>query len=191
MSVLFIEAAFKTSFLLAAAAATNALLSRRTSAASRHLVWTLAVVGLLLLPILSAALPRWEIPVRIAIPAAPATAPALQSIGQAETQASSAGVGSPIAATAVGAPRNTPVSGPVALASALALLYVAGVFLLLMRLVAERRTAERLSRHAADIGDPAWTGLLIECAGLMGIQRPVRLLRSRDRTMPMAFGLRA
>src|SRR4029077_19004032 len=37
---------------------------------------------------------------------------------------------------------------------------------------------------------PAWTGLLIECAGLMGIQRPVRLLRSRDRTMPMAFGLR-
>ena len=57
MSALFIEAAFKTSFLLAAAAATNTLLSRRASAASRHLVWTLAVVGLLLLPVLSAALP--------------------------------------------------------------------------------------------------------------------------------------
>jgi hypothetical protein len=59
MSVLFIEAAFKASFLLAAAAATNALPARRTSAAARHLVWTLAVVALLLLPILSAALPGW------------------------------------------------------------------------------------------------------------------------------------
>jgi hypothetical protein len=51
----------KVSVLLAAAVVTNALLYRRASAAIRHLVWTLAVVGLLLLPMLSAVLPGWTV----------------------------------------------------------------------------------------------------------------------------------
>ena len=189
MSVLFIEAAFKTSFLLAAAAATNTLLSRRASAASRHLVWTLAVVGLLLLPVLSAALPSWEIAIPIAAPMTPPAAPTLQATGQAEAKDLSAGAASPIA-TAASATPGVSIDRTVAWTTTLVVLYAAGVFLLLMRLVAERWTAQRLTRHAADISDPAWTRLLTECARLMGSRRPVRLLRSLDRTMPMTFGLR-
>ena len=58
--------AVKASVLLGAAALVQAVLYRRLSAAMRHLVWTLAVVGLILLPILSMALPEWAVVTRTA-----------------------------------------------------------------------------------------------------------------------------
>ena len=191
MSVLFLEAVFKTSFLLAAAAAANMLLSRRTSAASRHLVWTLAVVGLLLLPILSAALPSWEIAIRVATAKASERTSIVQPAGEAgPTNAGGVIIGTPMAATAGAATHSTPIARPVPWTTMLAALYAVGVFLLLMRLAAERWTVRRLARHAADVGDPEWTSLLRECAGRMGVERPVRLLRSLERNMPMALGTR-
>ena len=55
-----IDAALKGTLLLALAG-TATLLMRRASAASRHLVWFLAVGGTLVLPVLSATFPEWEI----------------------------------------------------------------------------------------------------------------------------------
>ena len=49
---------------MAGAAAVVAVMSR-ASAATRHFVWTLAIAGLLLLPIFTAALPAWEVAVPI------------------------------------------------------------------------------------------------------------------------------
>ena len=46
--------------LLVAAGAT--LLLRRSSAALRHMVWTLAVAALILMPVLSIALPQFHVP---------------------------------------------------------------------------------------------------------------------------------
>src|SRR5262245_16350571 len=48
--------------LLFVAAGAAAFVLRRRSAAVRHMVWTLALAGVLLLPILSIALPRWQMP---------------------------------------------------------------------------------------------------------------------------------
>ncbi len=56
----------KATALLGVAAIVEAAMYRRTSAATRHLVWTLAVVGVLLLPILSLALPQWAVVTRTA-----------------------------------------------------------------------------------------------------------------------------
>jgi hypothetical protein len=59
MTLLLIDVAIRASILIAAVAA--ALLLYRGSAATRHFVWTLTLVSLLLLPALSSTLPRWEI----------------------------------------------------------------------------------------------------------------------------------
>ncbi|HSS49336.1 MAG TPA: hypothetical protein VLX28_10350, partial [Thermoanaerobaculia bacterium] len=48
--------------VLCLAAAAAALAMRRSSAAARHLVWRLAMAGLLALPVLAPLLPSWRVP---------------------------------------------------------------------------------------------------------------------------------
>src|SRR5688572_13387343 len=69
MTFFLIDAVIKATVLLAVAAATAAML-RRSSAASRHLVWTIALLAALVLPVLSVALPRWQVPVVTVAPTA-------------------------------------------------------------------------------------------------------------------------
>jgi len=57
-----LDAILKSTALLALTAAVSLLL-RRASAATRHLIWTLGLLGALALPALSLAIPRWQIPV--------------------------------------------------------------------------------------------------------------------------------
>src|SRR5438874_9029857 len=54
--------------LVLVSAATLCFFLRRASAAARHLVWSLALSGLLALPLLSLGLPVWQIAV---LPSAP------------------------------------------------------------------------------------------------------------------------
>src|SRR6266516_4294534 len=68
----------KMSLLLAGAGLAQALLGRRMSAAARHLLLTLAIVGLLILPALSAAIPGWDA-VRLPPPTQRDAAPAATS----------------------------------------------------------------------------------------------------------------
>src|SRR5688572_20781634 len=57
---LVFDSALKGAALLAAAALC-ALVLYKASAATRHLVWLVAVVALLIVPVLSFALPQWRI----------------------------------------------------------------------------------------------------------------------------------
>ena len=59
---------------------------------------------------------------------------------------------------------------------------------MLIHLAIQRRSLKRLSRGASDVEDAEWKQLVAECARSMEVQRRVRLLRSRNRSMPMAFG---
>ena len=49
------------SVLILALAGLIVFCMRRASAAARHLVWSLAILSLLLLPVLSVVLPRWHV----------------------------------------------------------------------------------------------------------------------------------
>jgi len=80
------ELVLKSSILLAAAAALTPLLTRK-SAALRHLIWTLAFAGLLLLPLITRLLPALPAPIPtftaeaiaypVNLPPSPAAAPRL------------------------------------------------------------------------------------------------------------------
>lgn len=59
-SLLLMDSAIKGTVLLALAAVA-ALMLRRDSAATRHLVWMMAIVALLIVPVLSATLPQWRV----------------------------------------------------------------------------------------------------------------------------------
>ena len=65
MSVL-LDVAIKSSLLLAGAGILQAALRRRGSAAARHLVWTIAIAGLLAVPIASSLSPAWKVEIPVA-----------------------------------------------------------------------------------------------------------------------------
>src|SRR5437867_3852927 len=76
-SLQLVDSAIKGTVLLMLAAIA-AIILRRDSAATRHLVWLLALVAMLAVPVLSAMLPEWRVlPEWASIP--PATAVAATS----------------------------------------------------------------------------------------------------------------
>jgi beta-lactamase regulating signal transducer with metallopeptidase domain len=194
MTLLFIEAAVKSSCVLCSAALAHQF-SRRTSAASRHLIWTFAVTGLLLLPILSAVLPSWDVAIPRISSNAGVGALTDEPVGGTEALHSAPAAGTRAGSPITTADETTPSAAigssmPPSLVFILPVVYFAGVLLFLTRLVYERWMVERLAQRAVEVNDPEWTRLLSECAARMGIRRPVRMRRSLERGMPMAFGTR-
>jgi beta-lactamase regulating signal transducer with metallopeptidase domain len=68
--------------------------------------------------------------------------------------------------------------------------YWGGVAIILIALFVHRSSVRRCARRGTDVRDPEWGRLLAECARGMGVRREVRLLRSREQSMPMTFGIR-
>src|SRR4051794_9631640 len=98
------DAVAKASVILALAALAAASL-RRASASARHFVWTLGLLSALAAPILTVALPRWELPiVRVTVPA-DAPAPA---ITHPDATAKAPALGRTHAESAQPAPAATP-----------------------------------------------------------------------------------
>src|SRR5215207_1881798 len=140
-------------------------LGRRASAATRHLVWLLAIVALLALPLFAAVLPAWRVatvPVPVAAteafaPAAPAPASSVDGPaaipGPAASQAG-------YSATELGAleTASTPSTPRMPLRGWLALAYAAGVALLLAQVALGRSEVRRLARHAVALHEhPEWS----------------------------------
>jgi beta-lactamase regulating signal transducer with metallopeptidase domain len=195
MNALFVDSgvstllwiALKASVLLGAAAMVQAALYRRASAATRHHIWMLAVLGVLLLPVMSVVLPDWA----VAMPAVPAAADAgvvaiegRAALPVAATSAPIASAGGlespPVAARATAFPWSVTLLG----------IYVAGALGMLLHLMVQQWNVRRFARRATVVRDATWTRLLSECAASMGVGRAIRLLRSREQTVPVAFGTR-
>lgn len=178
----------KASLIIGAAAGVNTLL-RRTSSASRHLVWTIAVLGVLALPALSLTMPRLQIPVRVSAnaPAPTETAPTFSNEARPASITESTALGlSDLSATADAAP--TPISRNIAWPTIALAIYLAGVGLFALRLLVDRLMLRRIIRRSTEVADPDWISTMRACEERMGIDMPVRLLRSLDGTMPMTFG---
>lgn len=209
LDALLLPLVLKATLLLAFAAVVHALMVRRASAASRHLVWTLAVVSLLALPVLSLLVPSWAIPVRLTveIPRAPfveATTPTAEPgaepgsvIGRSEAGSAVTRTSEGFDAAAVPAiplelmpsaatePDRRPAPGSLIFA-----VYLLGVLLLFVRLAVDRLVMRRIARGAEPVVEPRWTELLRSLKHTMGVEQPVALLRSRGSAMPMTWGTR-
>jgi HEAT repeat protein/beta-lactamase regulating signal transducer with metallopeptidase domain len=192
-----LDALLKATLLLSIAGlATTAL--TRTSAAVRHLVWTLALAGALFLPILSIALPRWQLPlVTFAAPAQPAPNAALD-FGPAPTappRAHRAERQEPIASVRSDAPAAAAVIPSASLLAKMSpmmwilAIWAVGAAFVVGRLLLGLIAVQWMSRRTARVVDAPWLPLAIELASELGITRRLTFVESRSATMPMAWGV--
>lgn len=150
-----------TAFLLS-------LALRRASASTRHLLWTLALASLLVLPLLSSLLPSWEAQVLPSSMAEPA--------GFAQAVAAAREAPAPFPA----------IDWPLVAAAA----WAAGALLVLGRLLVGMARVRRLARRTRPVQEPEWLGLLEELSRSLDITAPVTLLESDQVALPMTWGLR-
>lgn len=191
------DALIKASILLALTAGA-ALLLRRSTASLRHLVWTLGLSGALVAPILSAALPRWEVPlvtVAAPAPAQPALiedAPAAPPLHPHPTDTAT-GTPSSVTATAA-APSPVRAAFDAGLLRridwpfALMLLWTIGAAVILARLIVGVVAVAWISRRLPEVSDAPWLPLARRLAADLGLDR-VRFLQSGAASMPMAWGV--
>ena len=205
-----VDAAVKGTVVLIVASVVS-LFVRRASAATRHLVWFLALVGLLGLPALCVALPGWQvlpgwfgIGRTAALDAEAAASVADEPAVPPDSPPWSAGrpAGRPEASPShprpPGAASGTPPA-PAAGAwrpwSAMNLwiwilpLWAAGAALSLAPVAMGLVSLRRLRGASRRVADGPWASLLERLSAELGLKRRVALLRSSRRSMPMAWGL--
>lgn len=213
-----VEAIAKGTVLLAVVYALTAVL-RRTSAGTRHILWSGALAGVLALPLLTAVMPPLRVlPVatrRMAVPAASdaapagaaaaATAPAeVAPSAQVEGKSSRAGRDERSALEAAdggAAPSAAPTLSGVerdgstgglsggVIARVLLFLWAVVAAVLLGRVAAGAAAVWRIVRRSEALDAPAWKRPLFEAADRLELAREPRLLWSEEVQLPFTAGL--
>lgn len=176
-------------------------LLRRASAALRHGVWSLALLGLLMLPALSVFLPSWNIGMpeglqvllihdraveapREAVPAL-MPAPVRPFSENARQQPAAAASSEKIRLDAAGTATPLGVPGP----AWIVLIWGAGMLMLVGRLMLHGLRLRVLARHAERLTDTHRLAEITHLARGLGIRRRVRILCSPEVSMAMTWGL--
>lgn len=173
--------------LLAALAVTRAM--HRESAAARHLVWTLALGGVLTLPLLGAIGPVWTVPVLPPAVMVESAAPAPVVTATAAPSEPAPMQSAPLAVT------STTNVVPVVERAVfdwrrwVPLLWLLGAVAVLLRLIGGLVAVWWLERRAVMVTDGAWLGLAHALAQRLGLQRGVTLLRGKSGSVPMTWGV--
>jgi beta-lactamase regulating signal transducer with metallopeptidase domain/biopolymer transport protein ExbD len=183
------------------------LFMRKTSAATRHLAWLLGIAGLLLLPLLSVALPGWRVlPAWASVPIStkarmertnvePALLeeplqPSVASVSSHGTQSSAPIVVKASTAPALPSQSPSPVTAPrTNVAQWLAATWLVGATFLLLRMTAGAWLLRRSERHAALVtSGPLRQALDTACCEL-DMRRQVYLLVDERRIIPLVWGI--
>ena len=177
----------------------------RASAATRHLVWTTAIAGVLALPVLQAYVPAWTVPVlsmsaRLDPPehnmAASPTMPAPVASSTSSIPATQAE--NPLPASLAPVQTRPGDAGPGVLASVLPRVSVTSVLatvwivlaaLLLLRLAIANARVSSWQRSSRAVEDVYWLALLRRLSRQYGIERPVVLLENEETDVPVTWGV--
>lgn len=183
-----------------------ATMLHRAAASVRHRVWGMALVGLLVVPFLSLVLPQWRVPI---IPATvvevagsamwPEGKPSEPALGGGTSQSGSSGGtanSSPQLATEDLSPSTAGESRSVASwaqrlswESAVLMIWLAGVALLLAKILVSGLRTRILLRRARLVTDGGCPMLVEELRLQLGLRREVRLLEYPDALVPMTLGV--
>jgi beta-lactamase regulating signal transducer with metallopeptidase domain len=191
-----------TVLLLGAWLATRVL--RRASAATRHLIWTSAVAGVLTLPVLAATVPVWNVPLismagttnlpleSVAAPGPPKREANASPISRSASPVMpSATVKRDVAAPAqrslIGAARS--FAGRFTMNGVLAGAWLSLALLLLSRLAIATARVSSWQRASLAIEDTRWLTLLRRLSRQYGIERPVVLLENAETDVPVTWGI--
>ena len=201
-----VDALIKVTLVLGLAGIATVVLGR-SSAAVRHLVWTLALSSALMLPVLSIALPRWQLPiVKLQSSVSPTQAPPAPlhpPSPEASARQAAPGTLRAHAPEAQSESHALPSTAPTAeiaatprvsfstfsLTMALVVIWMAGVLAVLGRLVVGLVTVAWMSRRTVRVVDAPWLPLAVELASELGITRRLTFLESPRASMPMASGI--
>jgi len=201
-----LDVAAKGLLVLAAASAACALLRRRP-AATRHLVWSTAMISLLLLPVLASLVPAWQMPLLPASWAAPVDAVeddtatnAAGTFGGGEHAASASEAGEVAGLVGSGGMADVVRSGGVTTAASagepkayrptlLAGLLFFGTILVLAHLMVGAVRVGRMIRGARPVADESLRAAFAWALARLDIRRDVRLLESEGATVPVAWEL--
>jgi HEAT repeat protein/beta-lactamase regulating signal transducer with metallopeptidase domain len=191
--------------LLFAAAGVASIALHRASAAVRHHVWLLALISALALPVLSLALPRWQVPlVEVAAPEKSAVSAGAPDFARPEPALAAPPLSRRASAPASDAVERTPVpvgersDAPAPAASTaprmswtmwLLAIWAAGAAFVLARLLLGIAAVHLMARRTARIVDAPWLALAAELANELGVGRRLTFVESRTATMPMAWGI--
>jgi hypothetical protein len=165
----------KATAILATASAASRV-SRRSSAAARHVLWCLAIASLGALPLLSAALPRLELPILAAAD------PGQPGRGAVQVEVVPAGASSAVEVS----PR--PPGDPWGW---LVLVWLGGWSLGWIHLACGIGLATRAVRRSRPVGEPGWSDLLVAAKAELGVRRPVALRVSEAIDVPVVCGYRS
>jgi beta-lactamase regulating signal transducer with metallopeptidase domain len=200
---ILLDAFLKGSVLLIMALLLSLLL-RRAAAATRHLVWNLALISLLALPILSFMLPAWNVPiVPQVMPAAPhferSTTPAPPQyrlpksrtqpmlVSDKKTWTVSTNYSSEFAPAQNKSNWLTLLSS-LTLPAWFFLIWLSGVVIVSGRWMCGWLCVSLLSRRSEEIRDDEWHGLSEGLSAELGLRQPVTLLRAKNAAAPMTWG---
>jgi HEAT repeat protein/beta-lactamase regulating signal transducer with metallopeptidase domain len=166
------------------------------------MVWTLALISVLVLPALSLALPRWQ--VSLVTLSAGAESPGVSPLPVDDSAAPAPGLSRAPASRGVSAPRADSVNttpAPTARSEAgsarfniswpalLLVVWLVGAALVLGRLVVGILAVHWMSRRIERVTDAPWLTQARALAARLGVSPRIVFLRSGRAAMPMAWGI--
>lgn len=162
-----------------------ALALRGAAAALRHLLWTVGIACLFLLPVAAGIMPDWHVsvPSRFPLPGGEwrsASTPAAQAVATTPT------AGEPGTTRAMEAALAAPVRP--AGRPWIALVWVAGALVMAARFVAAQGPLRRQASDSRALTDAEGAALAGPIAASLGIRRPVAVLISEHRFSPRSWG---
>lgn len=178
--------------IVLAAAALATLILRRASASVRYAVWSVAIVTLIMLPLLSMVLPTsWPGEV---VPNTEPPPPSVSSLVSQETRPGPAGIpgraddaGRP--AAVVGSAPGIPMSSVTPVLEVLLIVWLAGSAVMLGRLALHLMRVDSITRHGWAATDPEIQSASRSALLATGAKRAVRVIMTDRSSLPFSWGL--